>query len=90
MNKVGDVAQLVVQLSMHEKGTGSTPLISNYYFLLTYLPRLDKFKIICSGKLNTNGDVAQLVERLSMHEKGTPRISNCYFLLIYLQRSNKI
>jgi hypothetical protein len=43
--------------------------------------------------LNTNGDIAQLVELLSMQEKvrgPTPRISDCYFLLIYFPRLNKI
>ena len=64
-----------------KKVRGSTPHISNYYFLLTYLPRLERFKIICSEKLNKNGDVAQLVERLSVTPsvlRSKPTTKSCH------------
>ena len=59
MNKIGDVAQLVEHfLSMQEKVWVqhlASPII---ILLLTYLPRSNKFKIICRGNLNKIGDVA--------------------------------
>ena len=59
MNKIGDVAQLIERLSIHEKSYEiqllASPIIT---FLLTYLPRSNKFKIIGRGNLNKIRDVA--------------------------------